>query len=97
MSQDTADELNGRFTAIQIAGEGIKVNTDLIVANLNTMSLLAQGSNAAVLDIRDMIITSNSYVEDVVKYAKLTYNEFGIKIDTINQHQEEIYNAIRRT
>ena len=97
MSQDTADELNGRFTAIQIAGEGIKVNTDLIVANLNTMSLLAQGSNAAVLDIRDMIITSNSYLEDVVKYAKLTYNEFGIKIDTINQHQEEIYNAIRRT
>lgn len=103
MGQETADELNGRFTALQIAGEGINekaglmlMNTDLILANLNNMALLAQGNSTAVAEIRDMFITANSYFEDVVKYAKLTYNEFGTKIDILNQHQEEIYNAIRR-
>ena len=103
MGQETAEELNGRFTALQIAGEGINqkaglmlLNTDLILANLNNMALLAQGNNTAVAEMRDMFITANSYLEDVVKYAKLTYNEFGMKIDTLNKHQEEIYNAIRR-
>ena len=96
MGQETADELNGRFTALQIAGESINMNTELILANLSTMTALAQMNSGAVADIRDMMITSNSYLEDMVRYAKLTYNDFGVKIDTINKHQEEIYNAIRR-
>ena len=103
MGQETADELNGRFTALQIAGEAIRTNSDImamhaetIVANLNTMTMLAQGNNTAVADIHDMIVTSNSYLEDMVRYAKSTYVDFGEKIDTINRHQEEIYNAIRR-
>ena len=100
MGQETADELNGRFTAIQIAVESInsKVgNSELIIANLNTLSELAVMRNTAVADIRDIMITSNLYLEDMVKYAKMTYNDFGTKIDIINRHQEEIYNAIRRT
>ena len=96
MGQETADELNGRFTALQIAGEHISMNTDLIVTNLNKMAMMSEGNNTAIAEMRDMFITANSYLEDVVKYAKLTYNEFGMKIDTLNKHQEEIYNAIRR-
>lgn len=29
------------------------------------------------------MVYTNSYLEDVVKYAKMTYNQFGTKLDDI--------------
>ena len=96
MGQETADELNGRFTALQIAGESINAYTSLIYGTLNTMAMVTQTNGTAVADIRDMMINTNSYLEDVVRYARLTYQDFGTKIDKLNNYQEDIYNAIRR-
>lgn len=83
MGQDTADELNGRFTALQIAGETISQNVATNVAQMETIVNLGISINGAVLEIRNMMIMTNSHLEDIVKYAKLTYNDFGNKLDDV--------------
>lgn len=90
MGQDTADELNGRFTALQIAGENISSNMIATVAYMETIVATGISTNGAVLEIRNMMIMTNSYLEDIVKYAKLTYNDFGAKIDDMNKRLKEI-------
>ena len=90
MGQETADELNGRFTALQIAGENISANMVTTVAQMETIVATGISTNGAVVEIRNMMIMTNSYLEDIVKYAKLTYNEFGAKIDDMNKRLKEI-------
>lgn len=90
MGQETADELNGRFTALQIAGETISANMLTTVAQMETIVATGISTNGAVVEIRNMMIMTNSYLEDIVKYAKLTYNEFGSKIDDVNKRLKEI-------
>lgn len=79
MGQDTADELNGRFTALQIAGESIAQNMTTTISQMESIVTLGISTNGAVLEIRNMMIMTNSYLEDIVKYSKLTYNDFGTK------------------
>lgn len=90
MGQDTADELNGRFTALQIAGENISASMVTAVAQMETIISTGISTNGAVAEIRNMMIMTNSYLEDIVKYSKLTYNDFGSKLDEINRRLNEI-------
>ncbi len=83
MGQDTAEELNGRFTALQIAGENIYQQMLLAVAALNTLVSFDTGKNTQVTEIRNMMIVTNSYLEDMVKYAKLSYTDVCQKLDAI--------------
>lgn len=90
MGQDTADELNGRFTAMQIAEETIAQSMTTTVSQMESIVTLGISTNGAVLEIRNMMIMTNSYLEDIVKYAKLTYNDFGTKLDDMNRRLKDI-------
>lgn len=90
MGQDTADELNGRFTALQIAGESIAQNMTTTISQMESIVTLGISTNVAVLEIRNMMIMTNSYLEDIVKYSKLTYNDFGTKLDDMNRRLKDI-------
>nr|DAJ73593.1 MAG TPA: tail tape measure protein [Caudoviricetes sp.] len=90
MGQDTADELNGRFTALQIAGESIAQNMTTTISQMESIVTLGISTNGAVLEIRNMMIMTNSYLEDVVKYVKLTYTDFGSKLDDMNARLKNI-------
>lgn len=75
MGQDTADELNGRFTALQIAGEEVSAYTSAMADTLSTISTLQSGAGNTLSEMRNLMVTGNGYLEDVVKYSKLAYNE----------------------
>lgn len=90
MGQDTADELNGRFTALQISGESIAQNMTTTISQMESIVTLGISTNGAVLEIRNMMIMTNSYLEDIVKYEKLTYNDFGTKLDDMNRRLKDI-------
>lgn len=90
MGQDTADELNGRFTALQVAGESIAQNMTTTISQMESIVTLGISTNGAVLEIRNMMIMTNSYLEDIVKYSKLTYNDFGAKLDDMNRRLKDI-------
>lgn len=68
MSQDTGDELNGRFTALQMAGEEIKAQNTLQAESLNILTVRADAIlsvNTETRNIADEIRTVqvNSYLE----------------------------------
>lgn len=90
IGQDTADEMNGRFTALQIAGESIAQNMTTTISQMESIVTLGISTNGAVLEIRNMMIMTNSYLEDIVKYSKLTYNDFGTKLDDMNRRLKDI-------
>lgn len=90
MGQDTGDELNGRFTALQIAGESIAQNMTTTISQMESIVTLGISTNGAVLEIRNMMIMTNSYLEDIVKYSKLTYNDFGAKLDDMIRRLKDI-------
>lgn len=90
MGQETADELNGRFTALQISGESIAQNMEVTIATMETIMTLGISTNGAVLEIRNMMIMTNSYLEDIARYSKLTYTDFGSKLDDMNNKLKNI-------
>lgn len=83
MGQETAEELNGRFTALQIAGETIAAQAVQIYGQMIVMSQVHVSSNSYLSEIRNMMITANSYLEDVAKYSKKMYLEFTEKLDDL--------------
>ena len=83
MSQDSADELNGRFSAVQIAAENIGSQVISIYSQMLLMSQTQTSSNNYLQEIRNMMITGNSYLEDIAKYSKQIYLDFATKLDDI--------------
>ena len=86
MSQDVGQELNGRFTALQIAGESVAAQAISIYTQLLAMSQVHTSSNTFLSEIRNMMITGNSYLEDIAKYSKKIYLDFATKLDDIVNH-----------
>lgn len=82
MSQDTADELNGRFTALYEVGLQILQN----ISVLQSISVSAQGSDATLLEIKNLMILSNGHLEDISTFAKKILEGFGKKLDDINNN-----------
>ncbi len=89
MSEDTASELNGRFTALQMAGEEIKTQMISSVGILNTLAISASESNGLLTDIVTQHAITNAYLEDIVKYAKLS-SSFGVKLDKIVEQTKNL-------
>ena len=83
MSQDTGDELNGRFTALQISGESIAAQAISIYTQMIAMAAIQTSSNYCLIEIRNMMITGNSYLEDIAKYSKKIYLDFAGKLDEV--------------
>ena len=82
MSQDTAEQLDGRFTALQITGENISAQVMFVVEYMAGMSVLTTARNQTLLEIRNMVLISNGFLEDIAKYTKIA-SLFGEKIDRI--------------
>lgn len=80
MSQDTATELNGRFTALQLSSEEIKNQMISAVIFLNSLLSISTNSNSILNNILNQHVITNSYLEDIAKYTKLIL-EFGDKFD----------------
>lgn len=83
MSQDTSEELNGRFTALQIAGESLAAQAISIYSQMLVMAQVQTSSNTFLSEIRNMMITGNSYLEDIAKYSKKIYLDFATKLDDL--------------
>lgn len=90
MSQETGEELNGRFTALQISGDTIAQQAVSMYAQMISMTAIQTSSNNALLEIRNMMITANGHLEDVAKYSKKMYMEFGEKLDCVVDNTKKL-------
>lgn len=82
MSQETGDELNGRFTALQISNEEIKNSMFFILGNLSSLCTNTSTGNILLTEMRNLAVMSNGHLEDIAKYTKVLL-EFGEKLDNI--------------
>ena len=71
VTQDSIDEVSGRFTALQISGEESK--NQLILLNQITNALLNvnEVGNATLNEMLNQQVITNSYLEDIAKYTKV--------------------------
>ena len=89
MSQETGDELNGRFTALQISNEEIKNQMVQSVVLYTQMLSLTSQNNGILNDILTQHAISNGYLADLVKYSK-AMSGYGEKIDKIVENTQNL-------
>lgn len=83
MTQDAAEELNGRFTAIQISNESINQQMALAVGQLMMIGQYSTANSTFLSDLRVIEESSNHYLEDIAKYNKSIYVDFSEKLDKV--------------
>lgn len=86
MTHEDAGELSGRFAALQIAGEESKNAILNMLAVAQTISLSTKDSNEVLSEIRNLMIMSNGYLEDISEYAKKMILDFGEILNNINEN-----------
>lgn len=89
MSQDTGDELNGRFTALQISNDEIRNSMIFILASLSSLYVTASDRNILLSEMRNLALMSNGYLEDIAKYTKPLLG-VGEKLDKIEQNTKNL-------
>lgn len=97
MSQDTGDELNGRFTALQMAGEEIKDQNILQAASLTILTVKADALLSVSTETRNIAdeirtIQVNSYLE----LQEIRQNT-GAIVKPIQQMQKDIAEVKKNT
>lgn len=70
MTHEDAGELSGRFTALQIAGEETKNAVLSMLAVANVISVSVDNNSTTLMEIKNLMITSNGHLEDIAKYTK---------------------------
>lgn len=84
ISQDTGNELNGRFTAFQESNESIRNSMLSMLTSVNLMSSSVVANGVTLLEIRNLAISSNSYLEDIAGYQKKILTDFGRRLESID-------------
>lgn len=83
MGQETAEELNGRFTALQMSGERISEGIVTTIATLTALSATVTGNSITLVEIRNLMIMNNAFLEDILAANKEYYKKFDTKLDKI--------------
>lgn len=87
MGEDTGQELNGRFTALQIAGENISECATAMLATINAISSVMGEDSTTLIEIRNLMITNNAFLEDILEVSR------GIGKDLHKELKEIIKNT----
>ena len=90
INQETGEELNGRFTALQIAGESIKAQMIAAVEGINRIGISSETESGMLSEMRNLAISSNGFLEDIAKYTKSILLQHGEKLDNIVTYTSRI-------
>lgn len=75
MTEDTAEELSGRFTALQVVAQNTFVNVVQIANKLDTSLAIDTVRNTFLQDIITLMNRSTSFLEDIANDTKKMRNE----------------------
>lgn len=87
---EQASNIIALTTAGNISRDQTKELVTSIVSNLASLSSFSSSTSATIVEIRNLMITNNSYLEDILKNSKNIYNDFSSKIDDINRNLKEL-------
>lgn len=84
MSQDTAEELSGRFTMLQVTAQNIHIDVLSLLNKMDTSIAISTVRNTLLQEVVTIMNRSTSYLEDIAADTRRIRNEFGEKIDEMN-------------
>lgn len=87
MSQDVGNELNGRFTALQISGESINLQVGVVAQNTTMLCNLNTIRNKMLSDLLTQNALMAADIADLKKYAKV--------LPDTNSSVNEIYTKVK--
>ena len=87
---EQARNIEALTTAGNISRDQTKELVTSIVSNSASLSSFSSSTSATIVEIRNLMITNNSYLEDILKNSKNIYNDFSSKIDDINRNLKEL-------
>lgn len=97
MSQDTGEELNGRFTALQIAGEEIKNQNIIQSQSLNLLTVKADALLSINTETRNIADdTRNLIAQSYLELVQISENT-GAIVKPIQQMQRDIAEVKKNT
>lgn len=97
MSQDTGEELNGRFTALQIAGEEIKTQNIAQTQSLNLLTARADAILSMNTETRNIADdTRNLIAQSYLELVQISENT-GAIVKPIQQMQRDIAEVKKNT
>lgn len=82
MTHEDAGELSGRFTALYDVGLQILQN----ITFLQSIGVSAEGCNTVLQEIKNLMVSSNGYLEDISGFTKKMFKLLGKKLDDINNN-----------
>lgn len=87
---EQASNIIALTTAGNISRDQTKELVASIVSNIASLSSFSSSTSATIVEIRNLMITNNSYLEDILKNSKNIYNDFSSKIDDINRNLKDL-------
>ena len=93
MGQDTADELNGRFTALQIAGESINAKMDVVISAINALQSASSGGFDVGHDVNEilgLVWIINSNIDSMNDRMKKYYEKWDKIFDDIEKNTHNL-------
>lgn len=84
MSQDTAEELSGRFTMLQITAQNVHIDVLNLLNKMDTSIAISTVRNTLLQEVVTIMNRSTSFLEDIAADTRKIRNEFGEKIDEMN-------------
>lgn len=84
MSQDTAKELSGRFTMLQITAQNVHIDVLNLLNKMDTSIAISTVRNTLLQEVVTIMNRSTSFLEDIAADTRRIRNEFGEKIDEMN-------------
>ena len=89
LSEDTGLALEGRFAAIQMTGEELKIIAGIIQLDILELKSIGASINITVLDIRDIALDSVWHLEKISKNTEQLYI-LSEKLDRIEKNTREL-------
>ena len=90
ITYEQANNIVALTTAGNISRDQIKDIAMTVTAYISSLAYFSSSTNSAVLEIRNLMIYNNSYLEDILKCSKSIYNDFSQKIDDVNRNLKEM-------
>ena len=82
MTHEDAGELSGRFTALYDVGLQILQS----ITFLQSIGVSVEGCNTVLQEIKNLMVSSNGYLEDISGFTKKILDVFEKKLDNINNN-----------
>lgn len=89
MSEDTGQELNGRFAAIQDSNERIAQSVMSCLSLIQSFSSASQEENTILSNILIQHVLTNEYLDDIKTYTR-ELKSYGAKLDKIASNTSKL-------